>query len=56
MGLDSSLGAVKQPSRVTSHSKGVHDTNGTKSYHHTVKMTSLLSKFIESHRELDSYK
>ena len=55
MGLDSSLSGLKQNGRPSS--KDVpHEANGTKVPHHTSKGTSLLSKFIESHRELESYK
>jgi hypothetical protein len=61
MGLDSSLGGLKPHFRTSSKdvahgANGVNGANGAKVSHHEANKTNLLSKFIESHHELESYK
>ena len=53
--IDSSLGGLKPHFR-TSSKDVAHGANGTKVSHHEANKTNLLSKFIESHHELESYK
>ena len=59
--IDSSLGGLKPHFRSSSKdvahaANGANGTNGTKVSHHEANKTNLLSRFIESHHELESYK
>lgn len=57
--IDSSLGGLKSHFRSSSKdvAHGTNGANGTNvSHHREASRTNLLSKFIESHHELESYK